>query len=231
MQQARNNMIKTREISNPTYYVNALNGEFSEYAFNEERAENFKGKWRESAFGATSLASLDVEIGTGNGYFFTHQSAKFPERLLLGVEIKFKPLIQSIRRALQQNIKNARIARFNAGFLQNIFLPQEIDNVFIHHPDPWNKKSKYKRRLMNRSFLEMLYSLQKEGSFLEFKTDSRDYFFWAAEEFKNSPYKIQRYTEDLHNSIWREENFITHFEKIYLEKGQPIYYLRALREA
>ncbi|MCB0350998.1 MAG: tRNA (guanosine(46)-N7)-methyltransferase TrmB [Bdellovibrionales bacterium] len=223
-------MIKTRAISNPTYYVDALNGEFADYAFNEERAEEFRGRWREAAFGATVQDALDVEIGTGNGYFFAHQSSTHTDRLLLGIEIKFKPLIQSIRRALKLNVKNARVARFNASFLENIFDEQEINNVFIHHPDPWNKNSKHKRRLMKSDFLKKLYTLQKPGSFLEFKTDSQDYFFWALEEFKNSSYKLERYSEDLHGSDWRDENFITHFEKIYMEKGQPIYYLRALRE-
>lgn len=226
MFEARPNITKTSEISNPTYYVEALGGEYSQFAFDEIRAEKFKGVWRSEAFGAPANIPMDLEIGTGNGFFFAHRAASQPQRLLLGLELKFKPLIQSIRRALKSGATNARIARYHAGFLHNLFEPEEIEHVFIHHPDPWTKRSQCKKRLMNRRFLEKLYHLQKPDSFLELKTDSSEYFFWAIEEFKLSPYKFERYTENLHLSEWAEENFVTHFEKVYLEKGQPIYYLR-----
>jgi tRNA (guanine-N7-)-methyltransferase len=224
---AQMHLVKTREIAKPTAYVAALGRQEIEGAFDEERAEKLKGQWRELAFQAPIKAPLDVEIGTGNGFFFAHRALSEPGRLLLGLEIKFKPLVQAIRRALGAGAKNARIARYHAGYIQNLFTPGEIENVFIHHPDPWTKKSKTKRRLMNRDFLTVLFAIQKSGSFLEFKTDSREYFFWAVEEFKHSPYRIERYSESLHQSEWRDENFVTHFERIYLEMGQPIYYLRA----
>lgn len=229
MSQARVNIPKTREIKNPTYYVEALNGEYAHFAFDEVRAIDFKGHWREKVFAVGESAPLDLEIGTGNGYFFAHRAKLEPTRCLLGLELKFKPLIQSIRRALNQGSKNARMVRYNASFVQNLFNPGEIENVFIHHPDPWTRRRKYKHRLLHRSFLDQLFNLQKAGSFLDFKTDSEDYFLWATEEFKNSPYIIERYTKDLHHSEWSGENYATHFEKIFLAKGQPIYYLRAIK--
>jgi len=228
MSEASLNLRKTREIPRPTYYVQALQGEFSEFAYDEERALAMKGAWREKAFIQPQAAPLDLEIGTGNGYFFAHQAEAQPQRLLLGLEIKFKPLIQTIRRALFRGCKNARVARFHAGLLDLIFADQELDNVYVHHPDPWTKRRRHKHRLLSSEFLMQLRLKQKPGAFIDFKTDSRDYFFWAVEQFKNTPYFVERYSEDLHNSEWCSENFVTHFEKIYATKGQPIYYLRAI---
>ena len=225
---ARLNIIKTSEIPNPTYYVEALNGEYANFALNEVRAENFRGQWRAGVFLAPNKP-LDLEIGTGNGFFFAHHAEQNPNRNLIGIEIKFKPLIQAIRRALRAGAVNARIVRYDAGLIENLFQPGEIDNVYIHHPDPWNKRRRQKRRLLNQHFLSKLHSLQTRGSFLDFKTDSQDYFHWVVGEIEKSQYKVVRRAEDLHSSPWQVENFVTHFERIYMEKGQPIYYLRALR--
>lgn len=227
-------MIKTREISNPTYYVEAINKEFAEFAYDEVRAELLRGQWREAAFGSVDIVTdqcLDLEIGTGHGLFFAHRAKAHPDRLLVGIEIKFKPIIQAIRRALNLGVKNARIVRYHGAFVDNLFMPSEINNVFIHHPDPWTKRRKYKHRLMQKDFIKKLYELQRPGSYLEFKTDSKDYFFWAVENFKTSPYLIERYSEDLHNSQWSGENFTTQFEKIFISKGLPIYYLRATKKS
>ncbi len=233
---SRLNIVKTREIRRPTYYVEAINKEYRDFALDEERAETFRGEWREKVFanapmaiGVTTIKDmpLDLEIGTGHGLFFAHRAHQEPQRLLLGLEIKFKPLIQAIRRALKQGSTNARIARYDARVIGNLFAPGELDHVFIHHPDPWTKRSTHKHRLLQSEFLLRLSQLQRSGSFVDFKTDSGDYFFWAAEQFKNSPYKIERYSEDLHRSEWSDENFTTQFEKFYIDQGQPIYYLRA----
>ncbi len=217
----------SRNLLSPNLYVGLMNGEFSPWAFNEERAPKLKGHWREEAFEVAPVEPMDLEIGTGNGNFFAHRATKFPSRNLVGIELKYKPLIQSIRRALNAGAKNARIARYDAFFLEDLFEPGEINDVFIHFPDPWEGRTKWvKNRLVRPENLEMLFRLQRPGSTLEFKTDSLEYFDWAEEHLKNSPYKVEYITRDLHQSEWAKENFVTHFESLFLKKGQPIYAAR-----
>ncbi len=218
-------MALTRNLRRPTEYVTMLNGEYSDWAFNEERAPRLKSKWREE-FAVSSEHPLDLEIGTGNGYFFAHLANTNPERALVGIELKFKPLIQSIRRAVRGGAKNARIIRYDAVRLDDLFATGELNNVYIHHPDPWLKKRQWKHRLIQTEFLVELYRLMRPGSFVDFKTDSRDYFEWAVPLFKASPFMLARETWDLHKSEWQSENFVTHFETIFLNKGQPIHYAR-----
>lgn len=218
-------MALTRNLRRPTEYVQMLNGEFSRWAFNEERAPLVKGKWREE-FGVGGEHPVDLEIGTGNGYFFAHLAKKSPERALVGIELKFKPLIQSIRRALRGGATNARIVRYDAVRVDDIFAEGELNNIYIHHPDPWPKERHWKHRLIQTEFLNELHRLMRPGSFVDFKTDSREYFEWAVPLFKSSPFQLTRETWDLHNSEWQAENFVTHFETIFLKKGQPIHYAR-----
>lgn len=221
----------TRLLRRPTEYVQMMNGEFSEWAYNEERAIVFKGKWREDVYKVSSSHPLDLEIGTGNGYHFAHLAAGKPERSVLGIEIKYKPLVQSIRRALNRGCRNSRILRYDAARLEDLFVPGELNDVYIHHPDPWPKKRHWKHRLIQSDFLELLHRLQRPGSIVDFKTDSADYFEWAMERFRASSYEIIRETRDLHASEWKDENFVTHFESIFLARKLPIHYARLLSGA
>lgn len=214
---------RTRTVPKPNYYIEALLGEFSQWAFDEERAPSFKGKWREH-FAVSNDYPMDLEIGTGNGFYFSHRAVTCPDRLLIGIELKYKPLIQSIRRALNAGAKNARILRYNAALPSELFAVEELNDVFIHFPDPWEKLRQHKHRLIQDSFLETLFKVQRPGARLEFKTDSRDYFDWSLERFKRSSYKLEACSFDLHNSEWAASNFATHFEKIFLKRGQPIHY-------
>ena len=223
-------MALTRNLRHPTEYVRLMNEDFSEWAYNEERAVAFRGQWRAKAFGVSDSHPLDLEIGTGNGRHFAHLAAKNPDRSLLGIEIKFKPLIQSIKRARQAGGDNARILRYDACRLDDLFVEGELNNVIIHHPDPWPRERQWKHRLIQEDFLVMLHGLMRPGTYVEFKTDSADYFAWAVERFKTSPFEMTRETWDLHNSDWASENFVTQFETIFLAKGQPIHYARLVRD-
>ena len=216
-------LCRTKGLPNPTYYAEALQGEYADWAFCEERSIQQKGRWREQIFGVEESTALDFEIGTGNGYHFAQYAQDNPKRCFVGAEWKYKPLIQSIRRALNAGAQNARILRYDAALVDHLFAENELNNVIIHHPDPWPKKKQKKNRLINSVFLKNIYRLQREASLLEFKTDNRDYFDWAVDFFKASDYRINGVTYDLHSSEYASKNFVTHFEKIFLAKGQPIH--------
>lgn len=218
---------RSRTIARPTYYVTALLGEYSDWAFDEERAPQLRGHWRSQVFCVDHHTPLDLEIGTGIGQHFAHWASINKDRTLLGIEVKFKPLIQAIRRALRCGCTNARMVRFNAAKAIDLFGPDELNNVFIHFPDPWEKKwSTIKHRLIKREFLNQLYGLQRVGSFLEIKTDSQSYFDAILKSQENGLYTIERVSRDLHNSPWSAENFVTPFEEYFLKAGLPIAYLR-----
>ncbi len=221
----RPRLVETKTLPNPTNYVVALNGEFAAWAYDEERAKVHRGEWRKT-YGVSPSAPLDLEIGTGNGYFFAHRAKVEPTRSLIGMEVKYKPLIQSIRRARREGSENARIVRYDASCLEDIFAPEELDHVFIHHPDPWPRQRDWKHRLIQTEFLDILWSLMRPGSFVNFKTDSEDYYDWALPLFESSKFKKLRATRDLHKSEWATENFVTHFESLFLQKGQAIFYCR-----
>lgn len=221
-------LTRTKDIPDPNIYILALQNEYAPWAFDEERSPKFKGNWR-SEFDVPEDHPLDLEIGTGNGFHFGHQALSHPERCLVGIELKYKPLIQSIRRVVREGGTNARICRYNARLVKDLFAENELNDVYIHFPDPWEKKNRTKHRLVQDDFLKDLFHSQQSGSKIYFKTDSRDYFDWALEKFEKSPYRVEGHSFDLHSSEWAEKNFPTHFEKLFLRKGLPIHYAELLK--
>ncbi|MFM6929793.1 MAG: tRNA (guanine(46)-N(7))-methyltransferase TrmB [Bdellovibrio sp.] len=223
---ARRRINITTDLPHQTDYTLALNGRYSHIAFDEVRAPLNKGKWRSEVFKADPNLPMDLEVGTGNGTHFAHYAQKNPQRLVVGLELKYKPLIQTIRRADNAGCKNAAVARFHAFNVAELFEVGEIDNVFIHFPDPWTSPKKPKNRFVQKLNLDLLYDLQKPGSIIEFKTDSLVYFDWAMDEIRQSKYNILFETRDLHNSPIKAENFETAFEKIFLREGIKINFVR-----
>lgn len=213
---------KTSQIPNPNEYVRALYGECGAWAFDEVKTPTLKGLWRSDVFKVDAHHPFDLEIGTGNGFHFAHFAKNNPNRSFLGIELKYKPLIQSIRRALKEGATNMRICRYNAVLVNEMFENEELNDVYIHFPDPWEKSVKH--RLIQDEFLQELYKVQKPGGKVYFKTDSRDYYLWAIDKIKNSPYVLEDCTEDLHQSKWAPTNFVTHFEDMFLRQSLPIHF-------
>jgi len=219
------NRVQDLRSINP--YVGLMHHDYAEWAYDADEAPAIKGKWRELAFKISKSSPLDLEIGCGNGLFFAHRAISRPERLLVGIELKYKPLVQAIRRARVEGALNARIVRYEAGRISDLFGEQEINDVFIFFPDPWPRQRSHKHRLIQRDFLDELFDIVKPGSSVEFKTDNLDYFDWTKIRFEQSKFEVVDLTYDLHSSIYNQNNFETHFEKLWTSKGLKTNYLKA----
>jgi tRNA (guanine-N7-)-methyltransferase len=221
----------TRTLKNPNYYTLALDGEFKDFAFNEERTPLNRGVWRSEIFKTAESTPMDLEIGTGNGTHFQQHALKHPDRRLVGIEVKYKPMIQSIRGALRQGATNAKICRYDAMNLDLMFAPQELNDVYIHFPDPWVTPRKPNHRIVNSRILDLLWDMQRPGSIINFKTDNREYYLWAMEQIRLSKYKIIFETQNLHaeKNEFSENNFKTQFENIFMRQGIEINLVRLQR--
>ncbi len=230
-EQRRPKINLTRTLPKQNAYTLALDNEFKDFAFNEERAPLNRKKWRAEVFKTDETAPMDLEIGTGSGMHFADHANKFPKRFLVGLELKYKPLIQSIRRAQVLGLKNSAICRYHAFNIDLLFDKQELNNVYIHFPDPWVTPRKPKNRVVNRNILNELFEMQRPGAFLEFKTDSREYFLWSLEEIAETKYKIEYQTLNLYSeeTEYKKANFQTSFEKIFVNQGIEINYIKLLK--
>ena len=212
----------TKNIKHPNHYVHALYKE--EWAVDEEKALNHKGKWR-ALFDKKLSNSLHLEIGCGNGKHFASLCLKQPKDCFLAIELKYKALIQTIKRVRKNNSYNGRAIRYNARWIENLFEPKELNNVYIHFPDPWLKKRRSKKhQLIQADFCKNLYQIQKTNSFLEFKTDSADYFEQSVQEFKKAGYQLEKYNTDLYKLEKPAADNLSQFELIFVKKNISINY-------
>jgi tRNA (guanine-N7-)-methyltransferase len=208
-----------RKHINP--YVGLIE-DYSPWVFMEEQARLLRGEWKNLVF--NSPRPLDVEIGTGNGFHFSHYAETHPERSLVGFEIKFKTVVQSIARARRGNCENVKMVKGDASKLSEYFAENEVQKIIVHFPDPWPKPRQQKNRLLNREFFREAYRVLAPGGTLEFKTDHFGYFQSATQQVAGAELMMDFYTEDLHHSFKSHENFVTQFESLFLRKNQPIFF-------
>lgn len=219
---------KTTDIKNPNLYVKALYNEFKDWSFDEQEALKLKGHWRKKIFKKPAQNPLHLEIGPGNGKHFFQLCQNHPKDSFLAVELKYKPLIQTIRRIRTNGLTNARVIRYNGKLLKNLFAEEELNNVYIHFPDPWPKRRHEKHQLINMDFARDLLQIQRSGSLLEFKTDSESYFLKGKELFSKTGYKILNFEKDFYGKKIKDQIIfqnLSQFELIFVKKNIPIGYL------
>lgn len=212
-------MNKTSQCVNP--YVELVK-DYENQVFFDQQARANKGQWGKIT--RSLKGPLHVEIGTGNGYHFSNYAEANRSTPVFGFEIKYKELVQSIRRATRAGCENAWMIKGDAKYFCEYYAANEVEKVMIHFPDPWPKRRHQKNRLIKKEFLQDLYSVLVEDGVVEFKTDHYGYFKWATRQVAHTNWRLTYYTEDLHKSLVAKKNYVTHFENIFLKKEQPIFY-------
>ncbi len=131
-------------------------------------ASQLRNLWHES-FGRQ--APLHVEIGSGNGFFLSGMAGLRPDWDWVGIEIRYKRTVMCATKIKGAGVQNARIVRYHAAFLDDLFDASTIDGLYVNHPDPWPKERHEGNRLISRWFLEDVVDLLKPGAHLRMKTD------------------------------------------------------------
>lgn len=228
---AQRYLAKTEDFNGSNLYIKALSSTLKDHFFSETQASQWKGKWRDSVFQSqTQEAALHLEIGTGKGKHFAELCFKKNQDYCIGIEIKYKPLVQTIKAFKKLDCENAKVIRYNARHLEDLFETKELNDIYIYFPDPWPKMKARKHRLLTLEFAEKTYRLQKQKSLLKLRMDSLDYFLSSVEHFKKAGYNMIEYTEDLYE-VKNQSDFkanhklqkeMTQFEWIFFQKQVPI---------
>ena len=107
--------------------------EFGRPLLPASKAWPLRGRWQDE-FGRA--APLHLEIGCGNGFFITELAARHPDWNILGIEIRYKRTVMTAKKLVERGVTNARIARYHAGFLDDLFEPGALSGIYVNHPDP-----------------------------------------------------------------------------------------------
>ncbi|CAI2374414.1 unnamed protein product [Moneuplotes crassus] len=127
-----------------------------------------------------------LDIGCGYGNLLIELSKEFPEKLILGMEIRDKVtefVVDKIN-ALRINsgyTKFTNIAAIMTNVMKlvlNYFGKGQLEKIFICFADPHFKKSNYRRRIINGPLLCEYAHLLKEGGKIYTVTDVKDLYDW-----------------------------------------------------
>ena len=131
-----------------------------------------------------------LEIGFGNAENIIFQAINNPGYLFIGSEVYMSGIGTLISSIKENNIKNIKIFSDDIRLLLDQSPKKVFDSVIIICPDPWPKEKHHKRRLINKSFLEMVHDFMKNDSNIYISTDWENYAESISELFvKNKLFK------------------------------------------
>lgn len=191
-----------------------------------EVAWRHRGGWAE-VFGRE--APLHVEIGSGNGFFLAELAARHPDWNVLGIEIRYKRVVLCAKKVNKAGLSNARIARYHAAFLDDLFEPGTLSGLYVNHPDPWPKERHESKRLISAWFLHDVATLLKPGAHFRLKSDFRPNVDRVEELLADAscaslPLRITGRSNDLASgdAPWPDD-IMTNYQHKFLLKGEPVY--------
>ena len=131
-----------------------------------------------------------LEIGFGNAENIIFQAINNPSYLFIGSEVYMSGIGTLVSSIKENNINNIKIFSDDIRLLLDQRPKKVFDSVIIICPDPWPKEKHHKRRLINKSFLEMVHDFMKEDSNIYISTDWENYAESISELFvKNKLFK------------------------------------------
>lgn len=115
---------------------------------------------------------VEVELGCADARFLFERAPRFPDRLLIGLEIRDKLVkdVNSQARLLGLPNLSACFCHINID-LPSLFPDRSLQRVFVNFPDPWFKRRHQKRRLMDPELAEILHRKLRSDGELFFQSD------------------------------------------------------------
>ncbi len=117
-----------------------------------------------------------LDLGCGKGEFLAGLAKLYPDVFFIGVEIRGK--IAETYFPRYRHVPNLVLLHGNVNLSIPLMMGHlKVQRVFIHFPDPYSRKARYKkRRMMNEDLVEGLCQILAPDAILSVKTDDKDLF-------------------------------------------------------
>lgn len=151
------------------------------------------------------------DIGCGYGGLLASLSVAFPEKYMIGMEIRERVAefcVERVKELRKEYGKHGepKKAYTNIGFLRtnamkylpNYFRKGELEKLFFCYPDPHFKRKKHRQRIISDQLLaEYAYVLKPEVGIAYIVTDVPELFQWMDERFTRCPLFRKRTAEEI----------------------------------
>ncbi len=124
-----------------------------------------------------------MEIGFGNGDALIDMASRYPNTNFIGVEVHEPGVGQALMGIETLSLQNVRIIQHDAiEILQHMIPASALQRVLLFFPDPWRKKRHFKRRIVQKDFVELVADKLESGGVLHCATDWQDYAQWMLDK-------------------------------------------------
>jgi tRNA (guanine-N7-)-methyltransferase len=198
-----------------------------EYARNQPFP--MRGNWHRDFF--KNDKPLIIELGCGKGEYSVGLAKMYPQTNFLGLDIKGNRMFIGAREALTLNMTNVGFLRTRIDFIEALFGPNEVDEIWLTFSDPQPQKPK--KRLSSSMFIQRYRKFLKPGGLVHMKTDNDLLFEFTMEQIEEHGYPIVDYRPDLYATLETETDpaqreifsIKTHYEQLFHSKGHVIKYV------
>lgn len=193
-----------------------------------KNGQGIRGCWRdflkEKNYDFTG--DIFLEIGCGRGHFLASMGEANPNHFYFGAEGRSSVVLKAMELIQEKELVNVLFIPEFILDIESYFAEGELNGIYLNFSDPWPKKRHTKRRLTNRKYLAGYRHALAPGGFIEFKTDSEEFFDFTLEECSEAGLTVEESTRDLHNTDLPARLVTTQYEDRFRSLGKPIHYCR-----
>jgi tRNA (guanine-N7-)-methyltransferase len=197
----------------------------------EELSAGFslRGNWNSRFFKNSN--PVIIEMGCGKGEYTVDLSSKYPQRNFIGIDKKGARMWRGAKISNEDSRANVAFVRIRAENIAKVFGPAEIDEIWITFPEPQPNSPRHSKRFTSPQFIERYRQVLKPGGIIHLKTDNDMFYEYTLEVIREYGHTLLYNNPDLYATPDDPEvkdviDVQTHYEKIWLEQGLTIKYLR-----
>jgi tRNA (guanine-N7-)-methyltransferase len=162
-------------------------------------------------------ASLQVDLGCGDGSFLCELAQQFPEKNFLGID-RLTKRVEKVRRKAGDNV---RVLAADTLFTVRYLLPENsVETFYLLFPDPWPKRRHQERRIFTCEFLDAIAGALEQNGALHVATDQVDYFR-QMDRLSHDHSQFEIVPSSPNDMVFP----LTKFERGFQQQGVPIYRL------
>jgi len=189
-----------------------------------EYPENMQGKWNEFFKNNNPII---LELACGKGEYTLGLAELYPGKNFIGVDIKGNRLWAGAKTALDKKMQNVVFLRTQINKINQYFVKDEVEEIWITFPDPYLRKSKARKRLTHLRFLRFYREFLKPNGHIHLKTDSPDLYHFTKTVINLYGLKTVCDINDLYKieKVKKELKIKTYYENLDIAKSNTVFYL------
>jgi tRNA (guanine-N7-)-methyltransferase len=146
---------------------------------------------------------VEVELGCAEAQFLFERSARRPDVVPVGLEIR-RELCDEVNDRSRREGSAVRAVFCHANVeLPELFPAASVTRFFVNFPDPWFKKRHHKRRVVDPALASSMAQALRPGGELFFQTDVWELALDALAVFEDEP---RLRNQDAPWSFWKRGN-------------------------